>query len=204
MQTHCTRLLLAAALAVSLTAAACQPTPQAAPPAVSRGYVNDSSLSTFIPASHFANSAGTWTISLATNVVSLNRTAADAAFNTAVPVDLPASATAQHGTYLTSVDVWYSIGTAAADDFATVEMELETLSATGITTTASAPSVTVDAAHDTAAERKAVGEHKMTVTLATPAWIDNDTHYTLWLVVDAAATTVVKWYGARANYTLRL
>ena len=169
------------------------------------GYVHDTSLYAWIGPNLFGMSAGTWTLTQASNVTSVNRTAADASFNTSVPILLPSSATASHGAYLESIDVFYSIATAACDDFATVELEKATLpAATGSAPTAAAVTTTQDTGHDTAAERKAVAEHKMTVTLSTPAWIDDGEAYNLWMVVDAAATTVFKWYGARAHFTLRL
>jgi len=106
---------------------------------------------------------------------------------------------------------YYTIGTAAADDFATVELEKQTLpAATASAPTGEAVTITQDAGHDTAAERagtlrpKAAAAHKMTVTITTPEWVDDDVYYTLTLVVDAAATTVFTLWGARANFDLRV
>jgi hypothetical protein len=64
--------------------------------------------------------------------------------------------------------------------------------------------VTIDAGHDSAAERKAIGDHTMTVTLSSPAFIEDDEAWYLHLNVDAAAGTVFTFYGANVNYTLRL
>ena len=61
------------------------------------GYVHDTSLYKFIHPNEFANSAGTWTLAQASNVQSMNRSAADASFTTMIPVTLPGSATAGHG-----------------------------------------------------------------------------------------------------------
>ena len=44
----------------------------------------------------------------------------------------------------------------------------------------------------------------MTLTLTTPIWLDNDDLVQVRLTLDAAATSVVRFHGARANYTLRL
>ena len=54
------------------------------------------------------------------------------------------------------------------------------------------------------AERLAADEHLMNVALDAPAWVDEDDVYWLKLVVDCAAATVFTFYGARANYTLRV
>ncbi len=168
------------------------------------GYVNDSQMRQFIPPFMCGKTAGTWTPTIASNVVSDNRTAADASFTLLIPIFLPSNAADLKGAYLTAIDVWYTIATAAADDFATVELEKMTLPASGSAVTGEALTVTYDTGHDTAAERKAVNNHKMTVTLSEPEWIDEDEVLYLQLVVDAAATTAFKFYGARANFTLRV
>ena len=93
------------------------------------GYVHDTHMSQFIPPSEFQHSAGTWTISEASNLMKSARTAADAAFTTLIPIKVPSNSIAKKGAQLKSIDVWYAIGTAAADDFATVELEKVTLAA---------------------------------------------------------------------------
>jgi hypothetical protein len=200
--------ILVATILVALTLAGCQPTPAPtmAPviEAETRGYVHDTAAAQWMAPWTISNSAGTWTTTLNGSVATYNRTAADAAWNAFVPVVAPSNAAASKGAYLQSLDIWYSITVSDCDDFATVALERLTVGATAITPTATAPTITLDAGHDTAAERKAVGEHKMTVTLATPAWVDHEESYIVYMAVDAASGTVFKWYGARANYTLRL
>ncbi len=200
--------ILTATILAAVLAAGCQPAP--APTSVpagdadTRGYVHDTAAAQWVAPWTISNSAGTWTPTLSGNVVSFNRTAADATWNAFAPVTVPSNAAASKGAYLQSVDIWYSVTVSDCDDFATVALEKLTVGATAITPTATAPTITLDAGHDTAAERKAVGEHKLTVTLATPAWVDHEESYVVYLAVDAASGTVFKWYGARANYTLRL
>ena len=169
------------------------------------GYVHDTHMSQFIFPSEFQHSAGTWTVSEASNLMKSARSAADAAFTTLIPIPLPSNDSAKKGALLKSIDVYYAIGTAAADDFATVELEKITLGPDDTAVTGAAVTTTCDTGHDSAAERKAVDDdHVMTVTLSTPEWIDDAAAYFLKLVVDAAATTVFTFFGARANYTLRV
>ena len=167
------------------------------------GYVHDTQMCQIIPQSMIQKSAGTWTPTLASNTVGDVRTAADASFNLFVPIMLPSNAAAYKGAKLVSIDVHYKIATAAADDFATVELEKVSIASTGAVTGA-AVSVTIDGDHDAAAERKAVDDHYMTITLDTPAWIDKDEVYWLYMVVDAAAGTVFTLWGVKANFTLRV
>ena len=170
------------------------------------GYVHDTHMSQFIPPSEFQHSAGTWTISEASNLMKSARTAADASFTSLIPIPIPSNASGYKGAKLKSIDVWYAIGTAAADDFATVELEKVTLPADDTAVSGAAVSgVTIDAGHDTAAERLAVDtDHCMTITLDDPAWLDDGDFYFLKLVVDAAAGTVFTFFGARANFEMRL
>jgi hypothetical protein len=168
------------------------------------GYVHDTHMSQFVPPAAISKSAGTWTPSVASNVVKEARTASDAAFTLLIPVPIPSNASVNKGAKLKSIDVFYKIATADADDFATVELEQVSLPLTSDAPAGGAVAVTIDAGHDTAAERKAEGDHLMTVTLNTPAWLDNEAAYFLQLVVDAAATTVFTLFGARINYELRI
>jgi len=168
------------------------------------GYVSDKEMSLFIHPSDIQKTAGTWTPTLSSHVWADVRSDADAAFSLAIPVKLPGNTASYRGYKLVSIDVWYTIGTAAADDFATVVLEKMALQVDGTAITGAAVSTTCDTDHDTAAERLAVDEHKMTVSLNTPEFIDEDAVYTLTLTVDAAATTVFSLFGARANFELEL
>jgi hypothetical protein len=169
------------------------------------GYVHDTAMAQFIPPGQIGVSAGTWTLTVASNVWSNNRTAADAAFTVYVPVPIPSNSVALKGAKLESIELMYLIGTAACDDVATVKLYKDTLAVTGtLNTAAEVTGVTIDTGHDTAAERKAADEHRMVVTLDTPVFIDNDEAYHLEVVVDAAATTVFKIFGAIINYTFRI
>jgi hypothetical protein len=168
------------------------------------GYVNVTDISQFIPPSAIQKTAGTWTPTISSNVISDVRSAHDSSFTLLIPLSLPGSDVALQGAKIKSVDVWYKIATNAADDFATVALSKVTLAATSVAVAGAAVTVTVDTAHDTAAERLAIADHKMTVTLATAAFIDQDYAYWLSCVIDAHANTVFTLFGARVNYTLRL
>jgi hypothetical protein len=168
------------------------------------GYVVDTHSSIFIPATSFAFSAGTWTPTLASNVVSNVRTATAASNNVFVPVLLPGNSSGLKGSRLKSIDVWYTIGTADLTDFATVELELLTLPANAVAPTAAAVATTCDANHNTAALRKVQQNAMMSVILTTPVWIADVAAYMLNMLLNCAATSVVTLYGARANYDARL
>jgi len=170
--------------------------------------IHNTHMSQFIPPNLMGFSAGTWTLAVASNVWSNNRTAADASNTLYIPITLPGNSVDLQGAKLLSVEIMYSIATAAADDFATAKVYKDTLQATaasgsGTLNTAAEVTTTADTGHDTAAERLAVDEHRLVLTLSTPEWIDNDEGFHVELVIDFAATTVFKYFGAIANFTLR-
>jgi hypothetical protein len=171
--------------------------------------VHNTHFAQFIPPSDIEASAGTWAIAAASNVWSKDRSAADATFTLMVPVIVPSNSVALQGVKLNSIEVMYSIATGACDDVATVKLYKDTFSPTAasgsgtINTATEITGITLDAGHDTAAERKAIDEHRMIITLNTPAYIDNDEGYHVEIAFDAAANSVVKVFGAIANYTLR-
>lgn len=168
------------------------------------GYVHDTAMSQFISPFAIGKTAGTWTPTIASNVVSDVHTAADESFTLLIPITVPSNAVAQKGAYLRSVKMFYKIATAAADDVATVAMDKVTLPATGVAVSGAAVTITEDGDHDTAAERKAEGDHTMTISITAPFWIDDGECVWVSIVVDAALATAFSLYGAVANFTLRI
>jgi len=168
------------------------------------GYVHDTKMSKFIHPGDFEIAVGTWVVAESSNVVSYDHTDGDEAVTVLIPIRIPSNSVALKGAKLASIDVGYLIGTAAADDFATVELEKVTIGADNVAAAGEAVTTTEDSAHDTAAERKAADDHTMTVNVTTPEFLDDGDCYWLKLVIDCAATTVLKFYGAIAHYTLRV
>ncbi len=175
------------------------------------GYIHDTAMSQFIPPTAFGYSGGTWTLVAASNVWSLDRTAADASFTVYMPIPIPSNSVALKGSYLKSIEFMFSISGAAADDFAvaTALLYKDTLlpsaaSGSGSINTAAAFATTKDTGHDTDAECLAQDEHRMVLTVTTPEWADNDVAYHAEFIVDGGAATVLKIFGGIANFTLRL
>lgn len=160
-------------------------------------------INQFIPPGLFGKAGGTWTLGVSSNVVAETRSTADSSFALYLPIILPSSEAYRQGSYLKSIDVMYKIAGAAADDFSDPVLHKMTM-ANGVAATGAAVTTTLDAAHDTAAERLAVATHKMTVSLATPEWIDDNYMFWLQLSIDAAASTSFSLYGAVLNFEQRL
>jgi hypothetical protein len=161
-------------------------------------------MTQFIDPADVMFSAGTWTDTQATNVWSKNRTAADAAFNIKIPIKLLQNSAALKGSKLVSIDIWWVVATAALDSL-TAAIYKATLPANGAAHAAPAtPAFSFDTGHDTGPERLTLDEHKMTLTITDPAFMDDDDVWFVELQADAAATSVFKFHGARANFTLRV
>ncbi len=168
------------------------------------GYLNDL-LSTFIHFSKFVHSAGTWTVTTASQVWFARRTATDAAGVTMIPLtDVPQkNGPYDKGSRLQSVDVHFRVVTAALDSLSAV-LYKATLGADGSILTVATVPTSYDTGHDSAAERIDVDEHKMTLTVTTPTYLDDNEYLFVEVSWDAAATSVLDFFGAVANWTWRL
>ncbi len=167
------------------------------------GYVHDTAMSQFIPPTLFTCLTGTWTDvagQVAGTVVRQKAAAAETS-NIYIPIPLPSNSVSGKGSYLKSIEVDYEIRTSAATSI-TATLEKVTRGADGADAVVTAPTVTQDLT--AATDAADVDEHKLTVTLSTPAWIDNDEYYLLKIAAVCAAGTVLEFLGAVANYTERL
>lgn len=167
------------------------------------GYLNDT-VSTVIPFTKFAHSAGTWTPSVASNVWYTRRTAADAAATTHVPLgDVPQRDGATKGARLESVEFHFRISSAALDAME-AHLYKATMGADGSLLTVAEVTTTYDAGHDTAAERVDADEHLMTLTPSAPAYLEDNEILFLEVVYDGSASGVIDEFFAKANWTWRL
>jgi len=169
------------------------------------GYVNLKDICQFIPPAQIVKTEGTWTPTLSGSLISEVRTAAAGGFYMFLPIKLPASHSARQCAKLKSVDIWYKVGVAAMADMAAVEVKKLTLPATGVAVSGAAyTAFTIDADHDTAAERKALGDHKMTLTFTDAPYLEDDEALIIVLTCEAAVTSVLTLLGAQVNYELRM
>lgn len=145
-----------------------------------------------------AAASGTWTLTRqGTALLRLRRTAAAAieVFGQRFPVR--SRTTASKGFRATGFKLVYAVSTADVDDVSVAGAVLLT-PATGSAPAAATAlgAVTYDAAHDTAAERKAVGNHTMQGTFATPLWLNAEPLVVeLAITVEGTATGVVDIIG---------
>ncbi len=167
------------------------------------GYVNDTQMSAFTPPEEATGTVGTWAMAVASHLWTLNKSAANDTSVVKIPLKLPANAAALKGALLKSIDIWWVNATADLDALS-AEIYKATMPAQAGTLATAAVTFTYDTGHDAAAERITQATHKMTLTITTPVWVDEDNEFYVELTVDAGASSAFKLYGARANYTLRV
>ncbi len=167
------------------------------------GYVHDTAMSQLTPLKLVTTTVGTWAMTAASNLWTLNKSAADNTSVLHIPVCLPGNSAQLKGAYLKSINIWWNNATADLDALSAAIQKVSLPGQAG-THSASALTFAYDADHDSAAKRITQALHKMTLTLDTPVWVDNDDDLYVELTVDAATTSVVKLIAARANYTLRI
>lgn len=120
--------------------------------------------------------SGTWTLSRqGTASLRLRRTAAASVEVYGVRFTVRSRTTASKGFRVTGFKLIYKVSTADVNDV-TVSGAVQLAPATGAAPAAatSLGAVTYDAPHDTAAERKAVGDHTMSGTFASPLWLNSE------------------------------
>ena len=117
-----------------------------------------------------------------------------------IPIMLPSNSVALKGAYLKTIEIDYAITAFVANDIAAAVAQI-VRNADGTAVTHNILACTQDLAHDVAAV--SVDDHKLTVTLTTPVWIDNQDAILVELTCDLAAGTEFMLLGAVANFTFR-
>jgi hypothetical protein len=166
------------------------------------GYVNDKHMSQFIsPALWLFAGTSVNTNAVASNLVKVTRGQSTTAFSIWIPIPLPSNDSALKGCRLKSIDFFYKNATADLTSFTEPVLQKVTLGADTVAPTAAQVTTT---STPTNANTLTQAEHKVTVTLTTPEWMDDDAAYYLDIECDPAATSDLTFYGARANYDVRL
>jgi len=165
--------------------------------------MHNTHMSQYIPPTAMHIVTGTWT-NIAGQVAGTICQHKAATAETAVvniPIMIPSNSVGLQGAYLKSVEVDYEIQVIACTSVTgainKVARGLDT--AVAVVT---AQTVTQDLVAAVAAA--SLEQHKLTITLTTPVWIDNDEYYLCKLTIVAAATSTVDILAAVANFTERL
>lgn len=170
------------------------------------GYVNDTTMAQWLPPGQAHFVTGTWSDAAGqvSGTIVKKKSAADETATLTIPIKLLSNSGAYKGVRLKSIDVYFEVLTAALDAMAATISKI-ILPADGAAIAAVTDiTFTYDTGHDSAAERIDVDQHTMTLTLDTPIWLDDGDVIQVALSINAAATSVFDYIGARANFDLRL
>jgi len=167
--------------------------------------VQDTHMAQYIPPTLFHCVTGTWTMAAGqvAGTIAKHVASTDEASVVNIPIMLPSNSVGLQGSYLKSIEIDYEILTAACDAVTAVVNKV-TRGADGAVAVVATQTFTYDAGHDTDAERYDVDQHKMTLTITTPFWLDNDVYVLVELTFDKAATTTIDLLGAVANFDLAI
>jgi hypothetical protein len=161
-------------------------------------------MTQFIPPTLFHLVTGTWTdlAGAVAGTIAAHKAAADQVAVVTIPILIPSNAANEKGSRLKSIEIDFEYLIEAMDAMAAVVNKI-TRGAEGAVAVVAAQAFSYDTGHDTAAERIDVDQHKMTLTLTTPIWIDNDVEVLVELTIDAGTNGTIELYGAFANFDLR-
>lgn len=166
--------------------------------------MNNTHFCQYIPPTAMYGDTATWAMKAGqvSNTIAYGCDATDETANLWIPVLLPSNSVDLQGAKLESIEIDFEILTAACDAMSAVIYKVAR-GADGAVAVVATPAFSYDTGHDTAAERIDVDQHKMTLTLTTPEWVDNDEYFLVKIAFDKAATTTVEALAAFANFTLR-
>lgn len=166
------------------------------------GYVHDTKMQQYIPPTAMHYITGTWA-DAAGNVahtIVKQKTAAAETSTVTVPCLVPGNEVDLKGSMINSVEVDYEILTSAATSITATVWKI----ARGIDdAVAVATAVTATQDLTAATDAASVDQHRLTITITTPEYIDDDDYWFVELACVCAAGTVLEFLGAQVNYTLR-
>jgi hypothetical protein len=166
------------------------------------GYVHDTAMSQYIPPTAFHIVTGTWTQAAGqvAGTVCMHKAAAAESPIINVPITIPSNSVGLKGAYLKSIEIDYEVQVA---DLTSIAFTLNKITRGTDTNVAVVSAITVTQ-DIVAASAKIVEQHKVVISITTPAWIANTEYYLLKIAPVAPATTTLDLLGAVANFTERI
>ena len=167
------------------------------------GYVHDTHMQQFIPPQDFHFVTGTWVDAAGnvTHTIVKQKAAAAETSTVSIPLTVPGNESDFKGSLIASIEIDYEILTAAATSITATLWKIARGADTAVAV-ATQITVTQDLVAATAAAT--VDQHKLTVSVTTPEYIDDDDNWILELACVCATTTVLEFLGAQVNFTLRM
>lgn len=165
--------------------------------------IHNTHVSQYIPpnAWHYATGTFTQVAGQVAGTICMHRAAANETSVITIPIVIPSNSVGLQGAKLTSIEVDYECLVAEPTSI-TWTLNKVTRGAEGAVAVVAAVTKTDTVA---AAAAKTVDQHKQTITLTTPEWVDNDVYYLLQCsMVAGAGGNTSDFIAAVANFTLRM
>jgi len=163
--------------------------------------IHNTKFAQYLAPTSFHYVVGTWTQTAGqvANTIAMHKAAAAETAVITIPVSVFSNSVALNGSKLMSVEIDYEVQVA----------DLTSITATvwkvtrGLDNAVAVPASVAFTQLPAAATAKAVEQHKLVLTLTTPAWVANTEYYLVQLSAVAPATTTLDILGAVANFTFR-
>ncbi|HBG75121.1 MAG: hypothetical protein A2X25_14440 [Chloroflexi bacterium GWB2_49_20] len=165
--------------------------------------IHNTHVSQFIPPTAFHPVTGTftWVAGAVAGTIAMNRAAANETSVINIPILIPSNSIALQGAKLVSIEIDYEFFTAEPTSLTPVINKVTR----GVDTAVAVVAAQAFSQSPTAANSKTVDQHRLTLTLTTPIWVDNDEYVLVELsLVAGAGGNTAKFLGAVANFTLRV
>ena len=166
-------------------------------------YDANGNMTSVVPLNVIKPTVGAWALTNAANKWTLDHTVAADTSILHIPLPLIGSDFENGGSILKSIEIFWSNATADIVDIVPM-VYVNSLPANGGAQVVTAQNFLYDAAHNTTALRKTQAVHNMNIELTGPVPVVGDVEIFLSLSINAAATSVFKLIGIKANYMLRL
>jgi hypothetical protein len=164
--------------------------------------LHNTHFSQYIPptAMHFVTGTYTQVAGEVAGTIAINRAAHNSTALITIPIIIPSNSVTLQGAKLASIEIDYEHFTAEPTSM-TWTLNKVTRGIDGAVAVVAAVTKTNTLS---AAAGKTVDEHRETITLTTPAWIDNDEYYLLELSMPSGAGGhTFHMLGAVANFTFK-
>lgn len=173
------------------------------------GYVHDEGFAFPISPFNSHGTVATWQIGAGqvAGALSYKCDATDETAHLFIEVRTPShvggvSGIASKGFKVTDIDLHFEITAAALDAMSAVINKVK-YGADGAVYVVSTPAFSYDAGHDSAPERIDVDQHKMTLSITDPFYLEDDEFLIVDLTIDKAGTSIFEFYGGVARGILR-
>lgn len=166
------------------------------------GFINNDGILIPVPLQLITPTVGTWTMTPASNLWTLVKTAGANTSILHAPFPGFMDSAYRQSMLIKYITLWWINATANLTDLSVIIQKASLPNQAG-THSRAALAGAYDSAHDTAAKRYTQAQHKMIYTLTDPVWVGNADDLNAEITVNAAATSAIKLQAVAWGITFR-